>query len=119
MDILVVESEYESTGQSEILYNSFTDANVDVYNHSDLDADEMRNDYDVVLSDLALGDGVMGPDVLDQFDADRKALYTAWRQDEAGDRSSISDALEEYQVITKPREYLDLKTVISEYLVPE
>lgn len=36
------------------LYNSFTDAEVDVEYASEIDIDEVREDYDTVLSELVL-----------------------------------------------------------------
>ncbi|MFB6241219.1 MAG: hypothetical protein ABEJ36_00255 [Candidatus Nanosalina sp.] len=118
MNILVVESQYESTGEMEALYNSFTDAEVDVGHVSDIDIEEEREDYDVVVSKLLLEDEVRGPDVLDQFSADTKALYSVWRRDEADDYPEIQEALDQYQVIQKPREYMDLGRVVQEELVP-
>jgi hypothetical protein len=62
---------------------------------------------------------VRGPDVLDQFKADNKALYTVWSSDEAVDHPEIQEALDRYQVIQKPREYLDLEKVVQEELNPQ
>jgi DNA-binding NtrC family response regulator len=119
MNILVVESQYESSEELETLYNSFTDAEVDVGNISDIDLEEERENYDVVLSELVLEDDIRGPDVLDQFEADRKALYTVWRRDEADGYPEIQEALDRYQVIQKPAEYMDLEKVVREELVPQ
>ena len=115
MDILLVENRYEDTGELEDLYNSFTDADVDVYEPDDIDFDEMSEAYDVVLSELVLGDGVMGPDVLDRFEADRKALYSFWREEEAKNNTVISRELERYDVYPKPGpRSLNLEEMVEE-----
>lgn len=115
MKILYIENEYESAEETELMYNSFTDAEVDVVNPSDLDIDEMKDVYDAVLTDLSPGKGLMGPDILDRFNADTKAIYTAWRKDEARDHPLVSRALEEYQVIPRPSG-LDLQELVEETL---
>lgn len=115
MRILYVESEYESAEETELMYNSFTDADVDVLNPSDLDFDAMEDQYDAVLTDLNPGGELMGPDILDRFKADAKAIYTAWRKDETRDHPLVSKALEEYQVIAKPGS-LDLQELVEENL---
>lgn len=102
MNILLVESRYEDSEDLEELYNSFTDADVDVYSPGELDFEEMRDQYDVVLSELYPGDGFMGPDLLDRFEADRKGIYTVWQEGEAQDEPEVSDAMAEYDVINKP-----------------
>lgn len=119
MKILVVESPYNSLEEMDELYNSFTDAEVDVGHVSDIDIEEERDEYDAVLSELVLEDGVRGTDVLDQFKADKKAPYNVWSSDEAVDRPEIQEALDRYQVIQKPREYLDLEKVVQEELNPQ
>lgn len=119
MNILVVESQYNSISEMETHYNSFTDAEVDVEYASEIDIEEEREDYDAVLSELVLEDGVRGPDVLDQFKADNKALYTVWSRDEAVDHPEIQEALDQYQVIQKPGKYLDLEKLVEEELVPK
>mgnify|MGYP007023716219 FL=1 len=118
MNVLVIESPYESTDEMEALYRTFTDAEVDVDHASEIDIEEVREDYDTVLSELVLENGVRGPDVLDQFEADRKALYTVWRRDEADDYPEIQEALDQYTVIHKPRNHMDLEKVIQEELSP-
>ena len=119
MKILVVESPYNSLEEMDELYNSFTDAEVDVEYASEIDIEEVREDYDAVISELVLEDGVRGPDVLDQFKADNKALYTVWSRDEADDHPEIQEALDRHQVIQKPRKYLDLEKVVQEELNPQ
>lgn len=118
MNILVIESQYNSTSEMETLYNSFTDAEVDVEHASKIDIEEKREDYDAVISELVLEDGVRGPDVLDQFKADNKALYTVWSRDEAVDYPEIREALDRYQAIQKQADEMDLEKVIEE-LVPQ
>ena len=119
MNVLVIESPYESTDEMEALYRTFTDAEVDVDHASEIDIEEVREDYDTVLSELVLENGVRGPDVLDQFEADRKALYTVWRSNEADDYPEIQEALDQYQLIQKPRNHMDLEKVVREELDPQ
>jgi hypothetical protein len=103
MKVLMVEAEYENTIYWEQLYNNFTDADVDVYSPSEMDVDELNsNGYDAVLSELDLGGGLMGSDVLDDLEADKKAIYTVWRESEAHDRPEFIDNFEKYPVINKP-----------------
>lgn len=118
MNVLVIESPYESTDEMEALYSQFNDAEVDVEHISDIDVDEKSGEYDTVLSEVVLDENIRGADVLDKFDADRKALYTAWRRDEADDYPEIQEALDQYTVIHKPRNHMDLEKVIQEELSP-
>lgn len=115
MRILFVESEYESSDNMEDLYNFFTDAEVDLYTADELDFEGMKDDYDVVLSEIELGYELRGPDVLDRFNADTRALYTVWDLDDARGEPEVAEAFERYEVITKPGP-IDLEQLIEENL---
>lgn len=117
MNILFIEAEGEDSSYWEELYNNFTDSNVDVYIPSELDIDDMGSSYDVVLSELHLGDEIYGPDVLDSFDAERKAVYTVWREDEAHDRPDLIENLDRYPVLKKPGS-LNLADLVDKELGP-
>ena len=115
MDILLLEAETEDSSYWEELYNNFSDANIDVYSPSELDADSVGGDYDVVFSELELGVEIYGPDILDRFDADTKAVYTVWRAHEAYNKPNLIENLERYPVVKKPGN-LDLALLVEEEL---
>jgi hypothetical protein len=119
MNILIVESRYNSVEEMDALYNSFTDAEVDVGHASEIDIDDVRDDYDTVLSEVILDHDLKGPDILDKFKADKKALYTTWRRDEADDYPELQEALDQYNVIHKPTKHMDLKRVVQEEMTPD
>jgi hypothetical protein len=56
MKILVFESPCNSLEEMDELYNSFTDAEVDVECASEIDFEEEIDDYDAVISELVLED---------------------------------------------------------------
>jgi hypothetical protein len=114
MKFLLVEPGNEVVHGMKEFYRSNTSGDVDIYSVSDLNTRQISDKYDVVLSRFFLGDGRMGPDILDQFEADTKALYSGWRE-EKRENSVISRDLQKYPVVPEPGGK-DLEEFVNEYL---
>lgn len=114
MDFLLVESGGEAVQDMEDMYGFDTSAEVDIYSVSDLDNREVADNYDVVLSRFFLGDGRLGPDILDRFEADTKALYSSWRE-EKRENPVLSRDLQKYPVVPEPGRK-DLEEFVNKYL---
>ena len=114
MDFLLVESGEKAVQDLKDMYGNGTSADVDVYPVKDLDTEEMADSYDVVLSRFFLGEGRMGPDILDRFEAETKAIYSSWRE-EKRENPVLSRGLQKYPLVPEPgRE--DLEEFVEEYL---
>jgi len=114
MDYLLVESGEKPVQDLEDMYGNGTSADVDIYSVSDLNTEEIADNYDVVLSRFFLGEGRMGPDILDRFEAETKALYSPWRE-EKRENPVLSRGLQKYPLVPEPgRE--DLEEFVEEYL---
>lgn len=114
MKFLLVEPENEAVHGMKEFYSSNTSGDVDIYSVSDLDTGEIADNYDVVLSRFFLGDGRLGPDILDRFEADTKALYSSWRE-EKRENPVISRDLQKYPVVPEPGRK-DLEEFVNVYL---
>lgn len=115
MNILLVESRYENSEDLDKLYNSFSDADIDVYTPDELDFEGMSEDYDVVLSELSPGYGFTGTEILNQFEAEKKAIYTVWQEDGVVDNPELSGQMQEHEVISKPGP-LNLESLVEKEL---
>lgn len=112
MNILVLEEPYADPEELEELYNAFTEGNVSVATPDQYDNPEQQQ-WDAVFTELFPYAETTGPEMVNDIEADYKAVYTAWDRERIEATGQIdSTDLDNIDYLLKPQS-LDLEEMLN------